>query len=1004
MKKIKRTLSLVLALCLLGNTITWGSGKYVAYAENAATEETSTNVQDLSAISFDTFGIEDKTVVGEALEKDTTGTENAKLKYWLGDTGAYKNSIFSGYFTFEGESEKAVIFGGTKHYNGEGFRMLVSKDGKTLTFDSRFISTSASDVYRYVLAEDVGLKSFNGVKTKISISFEASGENLKLSVYINDALTGLRTTKSSAATEKTWTVTGAYSEAKAAHLGNHIYLIPGKDASGEWCEIQIASCKPEGYVKEITFADFGLEDAQYCTTNGKYEGTYPGIMKNVMVKGDITYNNKSGSVIYIGNKADSGENGIMLFNYPGTIIAYPENKGTCYNAQGEHWCESTEIRSAITLENKFELSVSAEPWDYDGDGVKTDGKIEVRINGILFNGMYFIKKDMFQEAGANGQIILTDNGYSGAYITANSKADIPKNLKKLDASDFGWQSGTSLEENPGDISGHIWYNTSTPDSILNTVFKTKVTITSAVDIPDANKDKGALYFRYASPDADGKWNGLAFDIKYNGESMAVYSTEAAWTTHKRTIPASEVTKSGNFLNEAFEMAFVTTLEDLDGNGTFESVGFGLWINNHFCDKFYIENYVSKGFGNNLKVIYDPEWAGSVNLTLSDVKEDKDEFTPLALENMSGINSAGVYAQNRTVNPEAITTKSPDSISPQYTNMDGIYFSTNIRFSKGQVYMYYGGNATQGKKWYALRLQAEDTTQRKLQLVYPIDSSNTYKKEIDEVIAGTKLYDKTFRLGISTRNVDSDGDGYADDLQIGIWFNDRLYNNEYLYFVDKADALESSLTVYSAGEEGQIVFGDYVQSQPTEKVHCADEYAYVVSGDKVTVRDVTYDNGYALSMPGVYDVAYTEGNSTFKEKVTVYRTDDINGNGKADIVDLVGLLKYEAGQKTLDTVGEYAIGVKDGTYNFETRKASVYSKLLADTNIIGAKVFSNDGVRETGSNTSITAIGTTEEGTSVLSISDNAKTSTYTTDVACFNGSGLDYVLDFDTDRQIKVLQ
>jgi len=62
--------------------------------------------------------------------------------------------------------------------------------------------------------------------------------------------------------------------------------------------------------------------------------------------------------------------------------------------------------------------------------------------------------------------------------------------------------------------------------------------------------------------------------------------------------------------------------------------------------------------------------------------------------------------------------------------------------------------------------------------------------------------------------------------------------------------------------------------------------------------------------------------------------------------------------------------------------------------------------ETGSNTYITSLGATKEGTSVIGISDvsSAGNGTYATDIDAFDGSGLDFVLDFDTERDIKVLQ
>jgi hypothetical protein len=51
------------------------------------------------------------------------------------------------------------------------------------------------------------------------------------------------------------------------------------------------------------------------------------------------------------------------------------------------------------------------------------------------------------------------------------------------------------------------------------------------------------------------------------------------------------------------------------------------------------------------------------------------------------------------------------------------------------------------------------------------------------IAGVKLTGAELDLQLSFQLVDNDGDGNKDDLKLGIWFNEVLYNNEYFYFND-----------------------------------------------------------------------------------------------------------------------------------------------------------------------------------------------------------------------------
>ena len=66
-------------------------------------------------------------------------------------------------------------------------------------------------------------------------------------------------------------------------------------------------------------------------------------------------------------------------------------------------------------------------------------------------------------------------------------------------------------------------------------------------------------------------------------------------------------------------------------------------------------------------------------------------------------------------------------------------------------------------------------------------------------AGTKLADNRFNLKLSTELVDSDRDGKKDDVKLGVWFNDVLYNNEYIYLIDYKEFLGGYMGLYSMND-------------------------------------------------------------------------------------------------------------------------------------------------------------------------------------------------------------
>ena len=70
-------------------------------------------------------------------------------------------------------------------------------------------------------------------------------------------------------------------------------------------------------------------------------------------------------------------------------------------------------------------------------------------------------------------------------------------------------------------------------------------------------------------------------------------------------------------------------------------------------------------------------------------------------------------------------------------------------------------------------------------------------------AGTALLDTWFNLKLSTEIVDSDKDGVKDDVKLGVWFNDVLYNNKYIYLQDYAQYLGTRMGLFVSSKDGYI---------------------------------------------------------------------------------------------------------------------------------------------------------------------------------------------------------
>ena len=115
------------------------------------------------------------------------------------------------------------------------------------------------------------------------------------------------------------------------------------------------------------------------------------------------------------------------------------------------------------------------------------------------------------------------------------------------------------------------------------------------------------------------------------------------------------------------------------------------------------------------------------------------------------------------------------------------FTGDITLVSGQGDFRYGGKVN---GWYGLRFWQEN--------------GNLFMEDIDgkterylflPSIAGVS-FDKEFNLTITTEYVDSDGDGTKDDVKLGVWFNNKLYKNQYLYLTDYQQYMGRYVGVYS----------------------------------------------------------------------------------------------------------------------------------------------------------------------------------------------------------------
>ena len=162
------------------------------------------------------------------------------------------------------------------------------------------------------------------------------------------------------------------------------------------------------------------------------------------------------------------------------------------------------------------------------------------------------------------------------------------------------------------------------------------------------------------------------------------------------------------------------------------------------------------------------------------------------------------------------------------------FHGNVKFSSGYGEILIGNNLLET----GLVLYGEEG-----QLYLPAFSS----EPLDPEIAGTQLIGEEFNLKLSFEMVDSGL--FSSTLKLGVWINDKLYNDQYVEISDYWINLLTDLRISGTAEGGVTV------SSPAESAligafdHNENEVFYVVNYDTASEQTITlhFEHSYKYRM-------------------------------------------------------------------------------------------------------------------------------------------------------------
>ncbi|MDD6478730.1 MAG: dockerin type I repeat-containing protein [Oscillospiraceae bacterium] len=120
----------------------------------------------------------------------------------------------------------------------------------------------------------------------------------------------------------------------------------------------------------------------------------------------------------------------------------------------------------------------------------------------------------------------------------------------------------------------------------------------------------------------------------------------------------------------------------------------------------------------------------------------------------------------------------------YSSLANTVFTADIKHTGAEIWLMYAAPST----WEGLRFGFNNGALVFMDTWGKVGAPITFSSDI----AGVKFSDELFRLQISIEPCNSDSDGLTDDVKVGIFFNYKLYNNQYIYIPDILNLLGTSI--------------------------------------------------------------------------------------------------------------------------------------------------------------------------------------------------------------------
>ncbi len=367
------------------------------------------------------------------------------------------------------------------------------------------------------------------------------------------------------------------------------------------------------------------------------------------------------------------------------------------------------------------------------------------------------------------------------------------------------------------------------------------------------------------------WHGIALRVASDGSEMHVLD---AWNdeANKGTFKAKDFGLT-SFADTEFNLKISTEV-----NG--DSCTFGVWVNNQILGKYITLTKSADTSIGSCVGLYHRGSNNNIQLVGEKVPTDYTILTPLT--------SFGIAAGDYVTDHGAASVDAPTEVVSKF---DKVILQFHKITYTGNVDLGWGGNDV----WVGFRLRS-DATAGTLTLQSGHTGASGFNQLIPtpitmtDTVAGVDLVGGTYNLKISME--------YTDEtiIKMGIWFDNILYNNEYV-LVDlsqmtheSGDAIGLHLGVVSQNGGGTITFGE-------EEVTLDNFYWNLADGTYTLPTGAKYVEGGEVSelkTTGEHHITYNLNGKIYERNVFIWKIGDIVEDDKTNSCDLVRIKHLSVG--------------------------------------------------------------------------------------------------------------